>query len=169
MHGKLYSLHINIIQGFCSSAAGVLNEILLKQDLEVDTACQNIILYFFCVVFNLLFTAILNPQFGVAVTQFAHNFQFILVPILLLGATGNTISVVNTSGGYLTAFILKYMNVILKEYANAVEMFTNAFAVYIAFGVEPQPALLVSMTLVSASIYLYSYDKPLRTLCSPCQ
>jgi len=135
-------------QGFCSSAAGVYNELLLKRNFAMDINVQNVFLYSFDIFFNTFFLYIFHSDNFHFETIF-HNYSWILFGIILIGA----------AGGFTTALILKYLNIILKEYANSVEMLLTALLASYYFGTALELEIIISIAVISLSIYLYSYEK----------
>ena len=131
---------------YASSSGGVYFAWLLqRQSLDVPLWVKNIYLYFWGVTFDLLYIALFRPSliFG---GEFFHDFDLYLCPMLLVGSFA----------GFTTSFLLANVDVLLKEYSNALEMVTTAIGALYLFETPIPTRLLYSMVFVAFSIFLYN-------------
>mgnify|MGYP007097003530 CR=1 FL=1 len=59
--------------------------------------------------------------------------------------------------GFSTPLFLKYLHVILNEYAHSGEVFLTAILSAMFFGVEIGPKMILSMLLVTVSVLIYNH------------
>ena len=62
--------------------------------------------------------------------------------------------------GFSTAVFLRYLNVLLKEFAHSAEMLATAVLTAIFFGAPLTVNVLISIFLVAIAIYLYNQPNP---------
>jgi UDP-sugar transporter A1/2/3 len=135
-----------LLQASLSAFAGVYNEFLLKQEDHRPFALKNSYLYLFSIVLSCVYILMLRPELFTSVTLYFRGWSASTVALVLLQALC----------GVSTSLLLRHLNVILKEYAQALEMIATAL---IAWGLLDGPLtgrLLLSVVAVSASALLYS-------------
>jgi drug/metabolite transporter (DMT)-like permease len=142
-------IHILAIcfQAFTSSFGGVYSEWLVKKNLDVSLNVKNMYLYFFSIMFNLLFIIIFKPQMIFEGTYFV-GYTNLVVFVIFFGAFC----------GFSTSLFLRYLNILLKEYAHSAEMLLTAVIGVYLWGTVLDAKLLMSIGLVSASIVLYNQN-----------
>ncbi|KEG12643.1 putative nucleotide sugar transporter [Trypanosoma grayi] len=133
-----------LLQAFLSSLAGVYNELALKREAHLSIHQQNFFLYLYGIFFNLLFGLILAPQEYLH-GNFFGNAHIIFIPIIFVGALN----------GLTAAFILKFINVIVKAFASAVEVVFMALLAAAVLGEPLTPQDLTAGVFVMCSVYLY--------------
>eukprot|EP01103_Thecamoeba_quadrilineata_P018091 TRINITY_DN670_c0_g1_i2.p1 TRINITY_DN670_c0_g1~~TRINITY_DN670_c0_g1_i2.p1 ORF type:complete len:149 (-),score=10.09 TRINITY_DN670_c0_g1_i2:13-459(-) len=132
-----------------SSLGGVYNEFLLKQNAEISLNVKNMYLYAFSVLFYLVVMLAYNPDLF-HITILLENYTSLVYGLIFVGAFC----------GFSTALFLRHLNIILKEYAHSGEMLLTAFLSYYLFETPISFSVLVSIVLVSVSIYLYNAASP---------
>jgi len=136
------------LQALCSSSGGVYFAWLLqRRSLTVPIWVKNTYLYFWGVCFNLIYILFFRSHL-LFQRQFFHNFDAYLLPVLLVGSLA----------GFATSFLLANVDVILKEYSNAIEMVTTALGALYLFGTPVPQRLVYSMGIVGVSIWLYNHQ-----------
>ncbi|KAB7495204.1 CMP-sialic acid transporter 3, partial [Armadillidium nasatum] len=133
---------------FCSCLAGVYNEKLLKHfgNAGVGTLPQNIYMCFNSILFNaiaLCFIEDVSKAFSRATLLQIWNVN---VVIIILN---------NAAVGIVTAFFLKSLNSIMKNYASALELIFTAILSWIIFGIKIGIWTILSITLVIYATFLY--------------
>jgi drug/metabolite transporter (DMT)-like permease len=140
------------LQAFCSSAAGVFNQYLLKSR---DTSAlglweKNMFMYLWGIVFTSFSIYFLAPELVAQPEIFSEIFyNEPLLPYIVL---------TNAFMGFSTSLLLRDMNVLYKEYANFAEMLVLVFGTWIAFGTTPNSILIPATIVVSASLYMYNME-----------
>lgn len=147
-----FDLSINavfiLIQTICSCLAGVYNEYLLKNNgQDINIYIQNVFMYLDSILCNAL---ILLFQGNILSAFTIENLTEIFRPSVFI------IMVNNCAIGIITSFFLKYMNSILKTFASALELIFTAVLCRILFSIPIFINTILSIVIVSASIYLYS-------------
>eukprot|EP00009_Paramoeba_aestuarina_P014190 CAMPEP_0201528174 /NCGR_PEP_ID=MMETSP0161_2-20130828/37535_1 /ASSEMBLY_ACC=CAM_ASM_000251 /TAXON_ID=180227 /ORGANISM="Neoparamoeba aestuarina, Strain SoJaBio B1-5/56/2" /LENGTH=316 /DNA_ID=CAMNT_0047929343 /DNA_START=215 /DNA_END=1165 /DNA_ORIENTATION=- len=130
-------------QAFLSSAGGVYSELLLKDNIEIPLVVKNIYLYFWSTLGNILFICFFRPQLLVR-ENFFRGWDGLVIGLVIVGAFC----------GFSTAVFLRYLNVLLKEFAHSAEMLLTAVLTAIFFGAPLTVNVLVSIFLVAIAIYL---------------
>lgn len=137
-----------MFQTLCSCFAGVYNEYLLKdKGVDVNIFIQNIFMYIdsiICSVSLLYFKGDLISAFNKE--SLSHVF---VIPVLLIIFN-------NALAGITTSLFLKNLNSILKIFASAIEFIFTAILCWIIFSIPIHINTIVSIFIVSLSIYLYS-------------
>lgn len=137
-----------LIQLICSCLAGVYNEYLLKGDgARVNIYVQNFFMYLDSIVCNLVFLILQGNLMG-AFNMANLGSVFTLNVILIIFN--------NAAIGIVTSFFLRYLNSILKTFASALELLFTAILCYIFFNIPIHLNTVLSIGVVSFSIYLYS-------------
>eukprot|EP00899_Mesostigma_viride_P017924 jgi/Mesvir1/26132/Mv06846-RA.1 len=133
----------------CSSLASVYVEYLLKKNND-SIYWQNIQLYSFGIVFNLLHL-IINDPWRYLSPSFWTNFH------IFDGYNGWTFAVLANFSltGLLVSWIMKFADNIVKAYSISMEMLSTMLFSYLLFGTHPTPQLLVAICIVAISIQLY--------------
>lgn len=135
---------VMISQAFLSSLAGVYNEYAFKKHSQLSIHHQNFFMYLFAIVFNVGIGLLVNPTYYMNLDP-ATLLRPIFIPIVLLGA----------ATGLSAAFILKFINVIVKAFASAVEVLLTAVVAAIVLGEALGLQDLVATVLVMTSVYMY--------------
>lgn len=131
------------IQGILSSLAGVYNEFALKSDVKLSIHIQNFFMYFYALFFN----------FAIALV----TTDITSLPVHLLGKPSFLmIAIFGAVTGLSAAFILKFINVIVKAFAAGVEVCVTTFAAAYFLHENLTPMDIVSAVVVTVSIVLYS-------------
>lgn len=137
-----------LIQLVCSCLAGVYNEYILKgTGAHVNIYIQNVYMYLASIVCNvalLILQGDLLSAFNIESLKFVFTFKVIIIMIN------------NAAIGIITSFFLKYLNSILKTFASALELLFTAILCYLLFQIPVYLNTILSIAVVSFSIYLYS-------------
>lgn len=137
-----------LIQLICSCLAGVYNEYLLKGDgARVNIYVQNFFMYLDSIVCNLVFLILqgnLMSAFNMANLESVFTVNVILIIFN------------NAAIGIVTSFFLRYLNSVLKTFASALELLFTAILCYVLFNIPIHLNTVLSIGVVSFSIYLYS-------------
>jgi len=144
-------------QAFCSSLAGVMFQWLLqrpqernsddKNEPELGLWEKNIFLYSWGCLFQVAYILTFNPT-ALTVAKFQQTFSPLTIFIIF----------VNACGGLSTSLLLKYLDVVIKEYANFVEMVVVVLFSAMMFATPVSALLLVAVGLAGYSMYLYNVD-----------
>ncbi|KAK7196086.1 Nucleotide-sugar transporter [Novymonas esmeraldas] len=154
-----------LLQALLSSTAGVYNEYALKKDRHLSIHQQNFFMYLYALVFNAVFGVLADPTIltrvfaaatattttvdplaeGEAAAAAAPISASLVVTLILLGA----------STGLSAAFILKFINVIVKAFASAVEVLLTAVAAAAVLGEAMTGYDLLAACIVMSSVYIY--------------
>ncbi|RNF08015.1 putative nucleotide sugar transporter [Trypanosoma rangeli] len=132
------------LQAFLSSLAGVYNEVAFKREAGTSIHLQNFFMYLYGILFNLMLGLLVAPQKYLHESIFCNS-HVILIPIILLG----------TINGLTAAFMLKFINVIVKAFAASVEVILTPV---VAAAVLGEPLTWQDFTagvFVMCSVYLY--------------
>lgn len=131
-----------VFQGFLSAFAGVYNEYAFKKDAGLSIHVQNFFMYFYALVFNIIIAL---------VTTDVRQIQFSLLkrPAFLM------VAALGAACGLSAAFLLKFINVLVKGFAGAVEVLITAVAARLLLG-EPLGRFdLLSAVLVTVALAVY--------------
>jgi drug/metabolite transporter (DMT)-like permease len=112
-------------------------------------------LYAFSMLFNGVFIIVYKPHLMSFDTWFT-GYTPLTACIILTGALC----------GFSTALFLKYLNLILKEYAHSGEVFLTAILSALLFGVAIDAKMVVSMILVTVSVFIYNHKPATSTTIS---
>lgn len=147
-HWKFEPFHLAtmLVQSFLSSLGGVYSEILLQKNISLSIHVKNSYLYIFSILFNLVWISIAEPEMLASWAALTRGFN---AHIVLLVA-------VSTSAGLFTAVFLRYLGVIVKEYAHSLEIFSTAIFSWLVLGAPLSLQIVVSMVLVCVSVYIYN-------------
>lgn len=144
-----------LIQLICSCLAGVYNEYLLKgTGAHINIYIQNVYMYLDSIVCNvalLILQGDLLSAFNIDSLKFVFTFKVIIVMVN------------NAAIGVITSFFLKYLNSILKTFASALELLFTAVLCYLLFQIPVYLNTILSIAVVSFSIYLYSLSPIVNT------
>jgi len=132
-------------QAFVSSLGGVVTEVLVKKNIEVSLNVKNIYLYFFSIIFNTFYLLLTSPS-TLHPSVFFDGWRNITWMVAFVGAFC----------GFSTALFLRYLDIILKEYAHSGEMLLTAFLTFFLFGDSISASVWLSILFVMASISLYN-------------
>ncbi|ORC88147.1 putative nucleotide sugar transporter [Trypanosoma theileri] len=133
-----------LLQAFFSSLAGVYNELALKREAYLSIHQQNFFMYLYGILFNLLLGLLVAPQEYMQLHLLYHP-HIIFIPIIFMGALN----------GLTAAFILKFINVIVKAFASAVEVVLMAVVASLVLDESFTQQDFVAAVFVMVSVYLY--------------
>lgn len=141
-------LHLPLmwLQAALSSLGGIYNEMLLKRNLAVPMSVKNIYLYLFSIVFNGLWIALAEPLAVSSAASFFRGFDAYVAVCIVVGSCC----------GLFTSLLLRYLDVILKEYAHSAEIFATGFISWAFFGLPIHWNMLVSLFVVTISVFIYN-------------
>lgn len=131
------------IQGVLSSLAGVYNEFALKGDAKLSIHIQNFFMYFYALFFNVAIALVTTDITSLPVHLLAKP-SFLMIAIF------------GAMTGLSAAFILKFINVIVKAFAAGVEVCMATFAAAYFLNENITSMDVVSAVVVTLSIVLYS-------------
>lgn len=144
-----------LIQLVCSCLAGVYNEYLLKgTGAHINIYVQNVFMYLDSIVCNVVLLILqgdLLSAFNYDSLKFVFTFKVIIIMIN------------NAAIGIITSFFLKYLNSILKTFASALELLFTAILCYLLFHIPVYLNTMLSIGVVSFSIYLYTLSPVINT------
>ncbi|CCW67778.1 unnamed protein product [Phytomonas sp. Hart1] len=135
---------IVIVQAFISSFSGVYNEYMFKSDPGFSIHMQNFFMYLYGILFNFIFGVLSVPDFyhevliGIGQTR-------IFILLVLIGATT----------GISASFILKFIDVIVKALASAVEVPLTAILAAVLLGESLYKQDILAAIIVMFAIYMY--------------
>ncbi|KAK3273712.1 hypothetical protein CYMTET_18062 [Cymbomonas tetramitiformis] len=152
MKASLKGYFLMLLLCFLAALGGVVTEALMKGNRD-SIHWQNTQLYTFGLVFNVFRLTADNLSTG-----FQDGFW---INTLLNGYTGATYVVVANLAlsGLLVSFIMKYVDVIAKNFATSLSMFLTPVVALILFGHQLEMSLLVGAMIAAISIFLF-YAKP---------
>ena len=131
-----------LVQITCSCFAGIYNEYLIKKsDQTIDICLHNIFMYIDSVFCN-LFVIILQNNY----TNVKNTFQILIILIIFN----------NAIAGIVTSYFLKYLNSILKVFANSLEIILSAIVCYFLFSIPILLPAFLSIFIVILSMYMYA-------------
>lgn len=136
------------IQLICSCLAGVYNEYLLKgEGARVNIYVQNVFMYVDSIVCNLVLLILQgNSMDAINMANLGPVFSINVIIIIIN----------NAAIGIVTSFFLRYLNSILKTFASALELLFTAILCYILFHIPIHMNTVLSIAIVSISIYFYT-------------
>lgn len=150
LYVTLFPIFIISILAFLGSAGGVYNEKILKKDMNVDINLQNVYLYIFTILFNVLSILLTDPVLLTSPSTLFRNWSSTMLPMIMLGG----------GGGFMTALMLKRLNVLTKEYANGFEMLSTALLSFYFFGYpDLDIKVFLSILVVTSSIFVFYWEK----------
>lgn len=154
---NLWFLATITIQGFTSSLGGVYSELLLKKDSDIPIHVKNAYLYFFSIIFTFVILVSTRPDVIFEWPSiFFNGYSTSTWVIIFLGAFC----------GFSTSFFLKYLNVLLKEFAHSGEMFATALGYFFLFNQTISVNVLISLLLCVFAVLIYSGTLKLPTFFS---
>merc|ERR1712183_982381 len=129
-----------------SAFGGIYSEKLLKGDVKESIHLQNLQLYAWGVVFNL-------------VGMLIHDSEVVLESGFFAGYDRWACAVVanNALNGLAISAILKYADDIARVYAHACAMLVTMVLSIFLFDQSPTPQLVIAMAVVGASAVQYNY------------
>ena len=149
--GSFVNFYILVIllQVMCSCLAGVYTEYLLKkQGEEISVHLQNVFMYIDSILCNGVFLLLLGKWDALTQDELAKIVtQPRVLAIVFNGA----------AGGLMTAFLLKYLNSIMKMFANSFEIFLVAVVGVFVLGIPISNMCVLAMFIVCGSLALYWY------------
>lgn len=136
-----------LLQALLSSFAGVYNESVFKNNAGLSIHQQNFFMYFFAILFNTAIGLFVAPSYylnnmNVAAAVVGHP---IFLGIVVCGA----------AAGLSAAFILKFINVIVKGFASAVEVLLTAVmaAALLGEALTGRDLLAAAVVMVAVAVY----------------
>eukprot|EP01125_Pyxidicula_operculata_P004560 TRINITY_DN1717_c0_g2_i3.p2 TRINITY_DN1717_c0_g2~~TRINITY_DN1717_c0_g2_i3.p2 ORF type:complete len:333 (+),score=25.60 TRINITY_DN1717_c0_g2_i3:1172-2170(+) len=146
---KMEAILFLLAQCLFSSLSGVYNEYLFKKDVTMDFNLQNVWLYGFNIVFNIMVVLYSEPQVLIPSNYFVGYDSIVCILIIILTA----------GGGFATAMILKFLNAIMKEYASSMIMLCSSLGTtYILHEMPLKFETIISIFVVSCSLMIYNYN-----------
>jgi len=145
LDSSLLALASISFQAFLSSSGGVYSELILKQNTEISLVVKNIYLYFWATICNLIYIISFQPNLLIS-ENFFQGWSWTVVGLVFVGSLC----------GFSTSIFLRYLNVLLKEFAHSAEMLLTAFLTALFFDTPLTINVLVSIVLVAVAIYLYN-------------
>lgn len=133
-----------------SAFAGVYSELLLKKDGALHSIhLQNMLLYIWGVIFN-------------AIALFVKNGDFVVTNGLCAGYSPAVWLLVtnNALNGLAISAILKFADNIVRVFAHTAAMLLTMVLELLFMGAPFSPQLLVSITIVMVSTFLYNSKPP---------
>ncbi|TPP53162.1 Nucleotide-sugar transporter family protein [Leishmania donovani] len=129
-----------LLQALLSSMAGVYNEYALKKERHLSIHQQNFFMYLYAIIFNAVFGLLADPSIitGRSVAP--------LVVLLILFGSATGIS---------AAFMLKFVSVIAKAFASALEVPLTAAVAAALLGEPFTGHDAIAACIVMTSIYMY--------------
>ncbi|KAG5509114.1 hypothetical protein JKF63_06123 [Porcisia hertigi] len=164
-----------LLQALLSSVAGVYNEYVLKKELLLSIHQQNFFMYLYSILFNAVFGLIGN---SVIVTNLLGTKTLVSYATAHPMETDTSVSVYQTGTplvmlliffgavtGLSAAFILKFINVIVKALASAVEVVLAAICAALLLGEALTAHDIIAACIVMISVYMYytQSNRDLRT------
>lgn len=139
-------LVLSVVSCMLSACGGIYSEKLLKDKAKDSIHWQNVQLYFWGVVFNLVGSLLKDPT---VLWQDAG---------LLQGYNKWAVAVVlnNAFNGLAISAILKYADNIARVYAHAAAMLTTMVLSVFLFGEQPTPQLIIAVCCVGGSALQYN-------------
>lgn len=134
-----------LFQALLSSLAGVYNEYAFKKDPTLSIHQQNFFMYLYAVFFNVGIGLLVAPEHYLEMEVTSSLFQPVFLLIVLLGA----------GTGLSAAFILKFINVIVKAFASAVEVLLTAVTAWVLLGESLSPQDVLAALIVMVAVYIY--------------
>jgi len=146
---------LSIVSCVLSAFGGIYSEKLLKDRPADSIHWQNVQLYVWGIVFNVL-------------AALLHSGRSALGERFFVGFRGWAWAVVlnNACNGLAISAILKYADNIARVYAHACAMLVTMMLSVVLFGTSPSAQLLIAITMVSASAVQYNL-KSASTVGSP--
>jgi len=151
----LLSLGIIFVQCMCSSMAGVANQKLLateRTDSEDkrnrDTWQRNVMMYVWTCFLNTAWLLLWHPSVFTFKTL-KQTLTLRILPIVLS----------STFTGFATSLLLSFYDVILKEYANFVELVLTVIGAYMIFGTQLKWTLLLAVLIAGFSLIQYTQEE----------
>lgn len=138
------NLILVLFQASLSSVAGVYTEFALKQQAQLSIHIQNFFMYFFSLLIGVIIVVFTLPSGS----SFSF-FDFFDIRLIVVACFG-------VSTGLSASFLLKYINVIVKGFAAAVEVIVTAFVSSAVLGDVLTKADFFAALFVSYAIYLHS-------------
>lgn len=143
LHVSFVALLVVLFQTCLSSLASVWNELVLKRDAVLSIHMQNFFMYFFSLLFNALL-AFFSVRFS------ELNYSLFMNPAFFL------ISIFGAIYGLSASFLLKFVNVLVKGFATAVEVVLAAFFGHLLFLEPLTSADAVALCCVTLAMYFYN-------------
>jgi len=161
---------VMLFQALLSSLAGVYNEYALKKEMHLSIHQQNFFMYLYAIGLNVLFGILTDPAAavnflssvvlrrgsgnpgtdvaGIATTAAPpqqENFLLMITIIIFCGA----------ATGLCAAFILKFINGIVKTFASAVEVLLTAVMASLLLGEKLTSGDVFAALIVMISVSIY--------------
>lgn len=148
---RTWVIFVVLFQVLCSCGAAVYTEFLLKTEAaKANVHLQNMFMYVDSLLCNII-ALVLRAPFDSKRTSILslHDVMNLMQPYVI------AIILVSAAGGLSTAFLLKYLDSVLKVYANSFEIVLTAILSYYLLGVKISAISYVSLVIVTLSLFLY--------------
>jgi len=139
-------LCLSVISCMLSACGGIYSEKLLKDRAKESIHWQNVQLYFWGVLFNLVGTLLHDPGVLFEGGGLLKGYNFWACMVI----------VNNALNGLAISAILKYADNIARVYAHAAAMLTTMVLSVLLFGENPTPQLIIAVAIVAASAIQYN-------------
>mmetsp|Transcript_63473 Transcript_63473/g.182201 ORF Transcript_63473/g.182201 Transcript_63473/m.182201 type:complete len:337 (-) Transcript_63473:171-1181(-) len=141
---SFWGLILTVIGCMLSALGGIYSEKLLKDKAKDSIHWQNIQLYSWGILFNLIGTIVNDVQVFERGPLAGYNFCAFAVVLN------------NALNGLAISAILKYADNIVRVYAHAVAMIVTMVLSVLLFGESPTPQLVLAVMVVGASALQYN-------------
>eukprot|EP01062_Namystynia_karyoxenos_P075820 TRINITY_DN7350_c0_g1_i4.p1 TRINITY_DN7350_c0_g1~~TRINITY_DN7350_c0_g1_i4.p1 ORF type:complete len:435 (+),score=142.50 TRINITY_DN7350_c0_g1_i4:103-1305(+) len=159
----IISLALIAFQIACGVFSSVFNEVLLKEKGTVGTNLQNMYMYTWSIVCNLVWLALCPSKTWCAgdlrEAMSLQELGKLLSPLVL--AIGCILAFI----GIVTSLFIKYLDSVRKTIASAMEIFVDAVLAWLIFGVPLGLNTVMACILASGGVLLYS--RPVSPAAAP--
>ena len=138
-----------VIMALLSGAAGVYTELVMKKRPHRDVNVQNLYLYFFGIMFNLLAMTYHDGPQSLLHTNFFKGYNVIVYVMILNHALS----------GIAVSMVMKYADNIVKVYATSVAMILTTAVSIIFFNFRLSMAFLLGTSVVCVAVFLNQSSK----------
>lgn len=148
--GAIIGVLVALLACLNSAFAGVYSELLLKKDGSLHSIhLQNMLLYTWGVLFNIIAVFVINSKLILSHGLFAGYSASVWLLV-----TNNALN------GLAISAILKFADNIVRVFAHTAAMLLTMVLELLFMGAPFSPQLLVSITIVMNSTYLYNSKPP---------
>lgn len=144
-NSTVMGLMLAVVTCVLSAFGGIFSEKLLKDKFQQSIHWQNIQLYTWGIMFSFIGTA-WKESGSMMKGGLFYGYNFFTWLVVLNNAVN----------GLAISAILKYADNIARVYAHAAAMLTTMVLSIFLFGAKPTPQLLIAITVVSCSTFLYN-------------
>jgi len=144
----LVGLLMAILMAVLSGAAGVYTELIMKKRPQRNINVQNVYLYIFGILFNVLaiFMYDYDAVFG---NGFFHGYSFIVCVMILNHALS----------GIAVSMVMKYADNIVKVYSTSVAMILTTLVSIPLFGFQLTLPFVLGTSVLSIAVFLHYQSK----------